>query len=162
MSKELEALLHEVMFDDKEYTPDEYWKIYTKISEALTPSIEQEEALKILDWLTVGHPTPQTYIETLRIGGYDTLADDYLEDDKKCDKLRRYILQPRKALTTDRTLEIVKELKDVVYCLEYLTKRWTGNSFNKSYRLSLDFSVVFDRIDFDKLNKIISESEGTK
>ena len=68
----------------------------------------------------------------------------------------------KQALTTDRTLEIVKELKDVVYCLEYLTKRWTGNSFNKSYRLSLDFSVVFDRIDFDKLNKIISESEGTK
>jgi len=68
------------------------------LKQSLTPTVEQEEILEIVDWLTTGHPTKQSFIDGLRKDGYVDLANDYIEDDIKCDKLCQYIMQPNKAV----------------------------------------------------------------
>ena len=79
------------------YQPNIEKKI-SELEQSLTPTVEQEEILEIVDWLTTGHPTKQSFIDGLRKDGYVDLANDYIEDDIKCDKLCQYIMQPNKAV----------------------------------------------------------------
>jgi len=91
--KELRAMLCVVIA----YQPNIEKKI-SELEQSLTPTVEQEEILEIVDWLTTGHPTKQSFIDGLRKDGYVDLANDYIEDDIKCDKLCQYIMQPNKAV----------------------------------------------------------------
>ena len=106
--KELRVMLCVVIA----YQPNIEKKI-SELEQSLTPSVEQEEILEIVDWLTTGHPTKQSFIDGLRKDGYVDLANDYIEDDKKCDKLRQHILQPNEsAIWKDKFIAKVLEHKE--------------------------------------------------
>ena len=154
MSKELEAfnkLVHKeelngfciytpINFTQKpKGTRDEYYKI---VEQSLTPSVEQEEALKIVDWLTVGHPTSKTYIDGLRKDGYVNLATEYEEDDKKCEKLHQYIMKPNKAVDETTVEHIYTHFRCDVY---FEVRETNGNTIFQGERFSEKDKAIYQR-----------------